>query len=58
MRIFCTYFSVINIDKPGLLWLNDYIIIKIKTVKENLPFHILLQRAGGWCEPVQKELAV
>ena len=29
-----------------------------KTLTENLPFQVLLQRAGIWCEPVQGELAV
>ena len=45
------------IDKRENLCFNDF-IIWVKTLTENLPFQILLQRAGGWCEPVQRELAV
>ena len=29
-----------------------------KTLTENLLFQVLLQRADGWCESVQTELAV
>ena len=44
------YFRVKPIDKDKTLCLNDF-IIWIKTLTENLFFQILLQRAGGWCEP-------
>ena len=56
MYVFLRYFFFFPVDKPVRLCLNIHNIQK--TLTENLPFRNMLQRAGGRCEPVQKELAV
>ena len=48
--------SILIVDKRSDLCLNSKYKYAM-TLKENLPFW-KLQRAGGWCEPVWKNLAI